>query len=360
MSFGDLSGPHSVGFRDESLESTGLTYRLFYPISTSLNNNNVTETSSPWVISTAYLMSLVHFGLGRNVSPVFGGLIHWILRHPRLPIRPHETPLRSYPLVLFSHGLGGNRMTYAKLASHIASHGFVVAALEHLDGSASLAHRNKPEEESWIPYVKPPPTHMDALAFRSRQITQRMEELRDVQKALKERDFIDSDKVILCGHSFGAASIVSLLSGEDLASYLGALAYDIYADPLSDRPQVLSNHAMSPRILYINNEVFVRKMNQSYLKPLDAGVNQVWTLKGTLHYCQSDVPSVLRNIRWPLSYFIRQKFDFERDERGFNLSVEAFVAFAERLLKGQQPGDDSFREFIEGNKEEFIKGFSPP
>ncbi|QQP55131.1 Uncharacterized protein FKW44_008227, partial [Caligus rogercresseyi] len=336
MSFGDLSGPHS---------STGLTYRLFYPISTSLNNNNVTETSSPWVISTAYLMSLVHFGLGRNVSPVFGGLIHWILRHPRLPIRPHETPLRSYPLVLFSHGLGGNRMTYAKLASHIASHGFV-----------------------WLLWsIWTDPLRLRIEISPKRSLGSPMSNLR--RHTWTPWPFGGCPKVaegtglyrLGQGHTMrallGAASIVSLLSGEDLASYLGALAYDIYADPLSDRPQVLSNHAMSPRILYINNEVFVRKMNQSYLKPLDAGVNQVWTLKGTLHYCQSDVPSVLRNIRWPLSYFIRQKFDFERDERGFNLSVEAFVAFAERLLKGQQPGDDSFREFIEGNKEEFIKGF---
>src|SRR5579872_1654938 len=39
----------------------------------------------------------------------------------------------KYPLILFSHGLGGtyNGMTYTNLCKNIASHGYVVASVSH-------------------------------------------------------------------------------------------------------------------------------------------------------------------------------------------------------------------------------------
>lgn len=45
----------------------------------------------------------------------------------------------QFPVMVFSHGLGGMRTTYSYICADIASHGWVVAAIEHRDGSASLA-----------------------------------------------------------------------------------------------------------------------------------------------------------------------------------------------------------------------------
>jgi len=36
-----------------------------------------------------------------------------------------------FPVIVFTHGLGGNRTTYSTLCSDIASHGYIVAVLEH-------------------------------------------------------------------------------------------------------------------------------------------------------------------------------------------------------------------------------------
>ena len=36
-----------------------------------------------------------------------------------------------HPVVLFSHGLGGMRTTYNGICSDLASHGYVVASVEH-------------------------------------------------------------------------------------------------------------------------------------------------------------------------------------------------------------------------------------
>jgi platelet-activating factor acetylhydrolase len=43
------------------------------------------------------------------------------------------------PILLFSHGVGGNRLIYTHFLSRIASLGFVVMAVEHTDGLGSGA-----------------------------------------------------------------------------------------------------------------------------------------------------------------------------------------------------------------------------
>lgn len=45
--------------------------------------------------------------------------------------------IKRLPLVIISHGLGSDRITFAYLASHLASHGFAVAVPEHPGSSAT-------------------------------------------------------------------------------------------------------------------------------------------------------------------------------------------------------------------------------
>ena len=47
-----------------------------------------------------------------------------------------------FPLLLFSHGLGGSRTMYSSVCGEFASYGFIVCAVEHRDGSAPRTYIN--------------------------------------------------------------------------------------------------------------------------------------------------------------------------------------------------------------------------
>ena len=51
-----------------------------------------------------------------------------------------------FPLIMFSHGLGGTRTTYSSVCGEFASYGFIVCAVEHRDGSGPRTFVNHPHE----------------------------------------------------------------------------------------------------------------------------------------------------------------------------------------------------------------------
>ncbi|KAI1855581.1 hypothetical protein JX265_005984 [Neoarthrinium moseri] len=53
-----------------------------------------------------------------------------------------------FPVILFSHGLGGSRMCCSAVCGEMASNGFVVVALEHRDGSGARSYVNVPPSQN--------------------------------------------------------------------------------------------------------------------------------------------------------------------------------------------------------------------
>ncbi len=130
-----------------------------------------------------------------------------------------EYPTRpgSYPLILFSHGLGATRQAYVGLSSHWASQGYVVIKPAHSDsgkvqkGTAADAWRDQTPAD-WRNRVR------DVMA-----IIDGLDKIEESYPELKGK--IDRTKIGVAGHSYGAFTAM-LLGGAK--TYPGATSY---ADP---------------------------------------------------------------------------------------------------------------------------------
>jgi dienelactone hydrolase len=92
----------------------------------------------PMAIEVWYPAAAVHDGadLGADSRDMYD-LVPGLPRVPQDAVRNATPRAGHYPLVVFSHGLGGHRRQSTFLCTHLASHGYVVAACDH-PGSTML------------------------------------------------------------------------------------------------------------------------------------------------------------------------------------------------------------------------------
>lgn len=140
------------------------------------------------------------------------------------PTRTREIPIKvyfpvepagSYPVILFSHGLGGTRMTYEYLGRQWAGHGYVVVHLQH-PGS---------DDSAWRGQQQPMQSMRDAASGQNA-----IDRAKDVRFALDQLKLLNRDheklkgklnlnSIGLAGHSFGANTSL-LLAGQQLGGPL--------------------------------------------------------------------------------------------------------------------------------------------
>ena len=222
------TGPHIVGCTDVEFSTEcgrHVQARLYYPAAESAQYNK--KSRGFWLPSPQYYPG---YGYYLRVPSWFSGFVFgYIAGHVQLWAVLNAQPLvevNDKPLVVFSHGIGGMRTTYSTICSELASHGFLVGAIEHRDGSASLTIDGLGRR---VEYQKP--TVNNEFNFRNAQVGVRVEEMRGLCRLLLKqsspkilsgdediiRSLSNSDRdVYAMGHSMGAATVFMAASQSDL------------------------------------------------------------------------------------------------------------------------------------------------
>jgi platelet-activating factor acetylhydrolase len=208
------------------------------------------------------------------------------------------------PVVVVSHGLAGSRNMYAALCTSLASQGYVVAAIEHRDGSASCAALVKSSGSGRSRVTYKPYVHTDGnFKWRREQIAKRTEEFSAAIAALTAAGdgrgaprnifptsrfdasaldgAVDVSQLVGLGHSFGGVTVVAAAEANKAITRIVLL--DPWTAPMGDAVQ-----ATSVPTLVVNSH----KWGQN-LRPLYTNATAVWLeaeVAGVLHQDFSDMP----------------------------------------------------------------------
>jgi predicted dienelactone hydrolase len=105
--------------------------------------------------------------------------------------------LGSTPLIVFSHGLGGSRLSYMQLGRHWASQGFMSIHLQHAGSDRAIWTTSG---LAVLGSLKSAASTDNAIA-RARDVSFAIDQ---VQKEASLSKSIDLDRIAVAGHSFGA------------------------------------------------------------------------------------------------------------------------------------------------------------
>lgn len=229
-------------------------------------------------------------------------------------VKGEDKPI--FPVIIFSHGLGGSRTCYSAVCGELASNGFIVVAMEHRDGSGARSYvnippsgavaggratDNAPSRHYVVDYLWPRNNAYDTsprndqgvdIELRNAQIEMRMAEVEEAyyalelinngqgglihgsnlrkkgnvgssSKGLEDIDWTDwtgrmfLQDVTMMGHSFGGATTIQIVRQADRFPWLGqGILLDAWGAAMPDFEETTHERLRKP-ILVINSEAFM-------------------------------------------------------------------------------------------------------
>lgn len=231
----DPSGPYAVGTHVRSLvdstrgepatadpsDSRSVVLQLFYPVVPS-----VAGAPSPWLDPP--LSAAVADGTPLPTDWAEAVRAHSILDAPM------ATSLGALPVLVASHGLGSSRRYYTTLFEDLASHGFVVAAIEHPhdamltvfpDGTLAGADSDAIRASQMLPATPTPSeleaffvlldSYIDLWVSDARFVLDRLALINGSDPSGIVDGQLDLSLVGMFGHSFGGATSAEVCALDD-------------------------------------------------------------------------------------------------------------------------------------------------
>ena len=200
-----------------------------------------------------------------------------------------------YPLVIFSHGLGGMRMQNTIQMEELASRGFIALAMDHpFDANFTIFDDgSRADYRSGIVGEVTPDEFWD---IRLPQINTRVADVLYVLDHIKEIqanndgfwNMIDLERVGIMGHSFGGGTAI-VASSRD-TRFDACIALDGWLVPVEQ--SIIKNGLKIP-FLFMGQTYWSNPLNYENLDTLIAasmGNAEKLILDGTKHFDYSDTP----------------------------------------------------------------------
>lgn len=170
-------GVRTLELRDDSREGRALPVEVWYPAEATQGGRDLEAANFD------------HF----EIAPGLPSLFQRALRDAR------PAPER-FPLIVYSHGATSHRRASSELATHLASHGYVVASADHLGNTlGDLVHDLRDGRKSGAPRMG---SLQASAADRPRDVVLVMDGLLGgVDAEVSAR--VDASRVGTCGVSFG-------------------------------------------------------------------------------------------------------------------------------------------------------------
>ncbi|XP_076054299.1 platelet-activating factor acetylhydrolase-like [Oratosquilla oratoria] len=311
-------GPHAVGAVDVCTRgSQGVLLRLFYP---TLTREDDPRHWPRWHLGPEYSHGEANFitNFYRAIHSCSVSVINWLSSEVRVPSSwcSSDLPEGGFPVVVLSHGMAAHRTFLSTISTDLASHGYMVAAIEHREGSAAACLRVDDEGARKIcPFIG----YMgdDQFSKRVEEIFQTLsflDELNagDVTNAFTKDEVplslsvfkgkLDTDNVVLLGHSYGGASVLKALADERSHRFKAGVALDPWMFPLREHVMDVASGLRVP-VRCISSWAFNDGPNLKALAKYEANVSNpdlatYQTIRNTVHYHGNDSPWIAGKICW--------------------------------------------------------------
>jgi len=250
------TGPHSVGTQVfQWTDSTRLEWftqknpddyrkivvQVWYPSSDTKERD-----SEPYIDNIVVRAETI--GSAGGFPGWMAGHINLVKTNSFLNAKPDLTNF-PYPVLVLSHGITGMRQIHSALIEELASHGFVVAALDHpYDCNLTLF-----KDGTSADYRSDITGHPDSVRIRRKQLNTRvadvrflLDQLTEVNRSLYFNGLMNLDRVGILGHSYGGATSIQA-SFED-KRFKSCLVLDSWMNPL---PANILNSGITQPFLYL-------------------------------------------------------------------------------------------------------------
>ncbi len=249
---------------------------------------------------------------------------------------PWDTSQARWPVLIYSHGWGGFRQINANQSESLASHGYVVVAIDHPYGALAATFDDGtviPNDRSLLPKRGTPeflPASQRLEDVYSHDVTFVLDELERMNRddaRLSTR--LDLSHVGFFGHSTGGGAVVIACARDPRCKAL--VGQDTWIEPVPD-PLVAAG--LDCPALYLRSEEWTGDANDARLgRFFDASSGPRWrtSIRGAKHYDFTLIP-----LFSPLAPYLGLKGPIAAS-RVMPLIDDMMLAFFDVQLKGAPP-----------------------